>query len=63
MKRDVPSDTQDMWQIIENLREDLKRLEDEIKQRFTVLTQVNHALTHLALSTHEQAVIARRVLS
>ena len=47
--------SKDVWQIVENLREELKRLEEEIRQRFPVLTQVNYALTHLALSTHERA--------
>ena len=37
------------------LREELKHLEEETKQRFTVQTQVNHALTHLALSVEEWA--------
>ena len=41
IKKEVPSDTQDVWQIVENLRKKLKRLEDEMKPRFTVLSQVN----------------------
>ena len=49
MQREVRSETQDVWQIVEKL------LEGEIKQRLTVLTQVDHALTHLALSGNEQA--------
>ena len=52
IKRELPSEIQDVWQLAEILREEFKRLEEETKQRFTVQIQVNHALTHLALSGH-----------
>ena len=40
----------DVWQIIENLREELQRLEEETRRKFT---RVNRVLTHLALSGQE----------
>ena len=40
MKREVPSDIHDVWRLIEKLREEMQRLEEETKRRFTVQTQV-----------------------
>lgn len=56
LEKEVPvADTQDVWQLVEHLREELKRVEEETQQKFSVQTQVNHALTHLALSAQERA--------
>ena len=49
-KREVPSDMQDVWQLVDSLRSETQRLEEETEQRFTVQTQVNRALIRLALS-------------
>ena len=45
MKKEMPSDRRDVWQLIGNLREEMQRLEDETKRRLTVQTRVNRALT------------------
>ena len=59
MKKEMPCDIQDVWQIIENLLEELQRLEEETKPRFTAQTRVNRVLTHLALSGHERADVLK----
>ena len=38
MKKEMPSETQDLWQLVENLREEMQRLEEKTKRRFTAQT-------------------------
>ena len=46
-------------QLVESLREELKRPEEEIKGKFTVQTRVNRVLMCLALSGHERTDFLR----
>ena len=58
-KREVPSDALEVWQLVEGLREELQRPEEEIKGKFTVQTRVNRVLMCLALSGHERTDFLR----
>lgn len=49
VKREVPSDIQELWQLVENLREEMQRLEEETKLRFTVTNSSESRSAHLVL--------------